>query len=67
MERIVVKDGNETRVQLEDVNNGLHDRTDVLESGVKRLMEYREKAPPATAPGDLQLMASKRSRLRAWT
>ena len=64
LDHSIEEDGNKTRVQLEDATKGFHDRFDGLEADVKRLLEYHEKTPPATAPDDLQLMAasSKRSR-----
>ena len=57
LDHSIEEDGNKTRVQLEDATTGFHDRFDGLEAGVKRLLEYHEKTPPATAPDDLQLMA----------
>ena len=42
---------------VERAEHGLHARFDGLEAEVKRLLEYHEKAPPSTAPDDLQLMA----------
>ena len=42
---------------VERAEHGLHARFDGLKAEVKRLLEYHEKAPPSTAPGDLQLMA----------
>ena len=42
---------------VERAEHGLHARFDGLEADVNRLLEYHEKAPPSTAPDDLQLMA----------
>ena len=52
----VQEDGNQTRVQLEGVEEGLHGRLDEMEYRLGKLLEYHEEAPPSK-PGDLQLMA----------
>ena len=52
----VQEDGNQTRVQLEGVEEGLHERLDSMETSLGKLLDYHDTAPPSN-PGDLQLMA----------
>ena len=58
LEQAVEEDGNQTRLQLTSVEEGLHARLDDISQRVDAL---RQQNPPATSalasPGDLQLMA----------
>ena len=52
---VVTQDGNQTRVQLSVVDEGLHTRLDAIDSRLNRALESAE--PPPSQAGDLQVMA----------
>ena len=52
---VVAEDGNETRVQLSVVEEGIHTRIDAMSSRLDRVLDYSE--PPHSQSGDLELMA----------
>jgi len=52
---VVAEDGNETRVQLSVVEEGIHTRIDAMSSRLDRVLDCAE--PPPSQAGDLQLMA----------
>jgi len=52
---VVADDGNETRVQLSVVDEGLHTRLDAIDSRLNRVLDCAE--PPPSQAGDLQVMA----------
>ena len=53
----VGEDGNQTRVQLAGVEEGIHARVDDMEKKLGKVLDYHEKAPPKSQEGDLELMA----------
>ncbi len=53
----VAENGNQTRVLLAGVEEGIHARMDQMDTKLDRLLEHHEKAPPPTREGDLELMA----------
>ena len=53
----VGEDGNQTRVQLAGVEEGIHARVDDMEKKLDKVLDYHEKAPPKSQEGDLELMA----------
>ena len=52
---VVTQDGNQTRVQLSVVDEGLHTRFDAIDIRLNRALESAE--PPPSQAGDLQVMA----------
>lgn len=53
----VTEDGNQTRVQLAGVEEGMHARMGDMEKKSDMVLDYHEKAPPKSQEGDLELMA----------
>ena len=52
---VVAEDGNETRVQLSVVEEGIHARIDAMSSRLDRVLDHSE--PPPSQSDDLELMA----------
>jgi len=52
---VIAEDGNQTRVQLSVVDEGLHTRLDAIDSRLNRVLDCAE--PPPSQAGDLQVMA----------